>query len=137
MCKDGKQHPFKVHRVIAELFCPKPEHLKDISIEQLDVDHIDGNRENNNSHNLRWCTRKENSNYEGTKKRRSEAHKNTKVPNRWKKVYQYTLDGQLVNVFKSLVECRENGYCDSNVSECCRGRRYKTHKGFRWSYMPL
>ncbi len=51
---------FRIHRLVAYHFCPKPEHLKDISYEELQVNHKDGNKRNNNWWNLEWCTRKEN-----------------------------------------------------------------------------
>lgn len=42
-----------VHRLLAESFIPNPENLSD-------VDHIDGNRQNNSLTNLRWVTHGEN-----------------------------------------------------------------------------
>ena len=53
-----------------------------------------------------------------------------------KKVFQYTLDGKLVKVWESTMDCDRNGYCSPKVSSCCRGLR-KTHKGYKWSYEPL
>ena len=53
--------------------------------------------------------------------------------NRCKKLYQYTLDGRLIKVWKSAVETKLGR---SNIAACCNGRR-KTYKGFRWSYVPL
>lgn len=46
---------FKVHRLIMTTFCPID---KDIS--NLQINHIDGNKANNNINNLEWCTRSEN-----------------------------------------------------------------------------
>lgn len=42
-----------VHRLIAQTFIPNPENKED-------VNHIDGNRANNNVNNLEWTTRLEN-----------------------------------------------------------------------------
>lgn len=53
-----------------------------------------------------------------------------------KQVYQYTLDGELVKVWPSTMECNRNGYGQGNVSACCRGK-LKKYKGYRWSYSPI
>ena len=50
-----------------------------------------------------------------------------------KKVYQYTLDGELVKIWKSAMDCGRNGYSQGNVSACCRGER-GTHKNYIWKY---
>lgn len=42
-----------IHRLLAECFIPNPENLSD-------VDHLDGNRQNNALSNLRWVTHGEN-----------------------------------------------------------------------------
>lgn len=53
-----------------------------------------------------------------------------------KQVYQYTLDGELVRIWKSTLECASNGFNQGHVAACCRGDE-KKHKGFKWSYVPL
>lgn len=134
VCKDGKLHPFKIHRVIAELFCEIPEHLKNVPIEQLDVDHKNGNRTDNRSCNLRWCTRRENCNYELSKNNKSNSHKDTIVPNRWKKVVQYTKDGVVIKEWESITSA-SNGTntLASSISNCCKGKA-KTANNFQWKY---
>ena len=67
--KNGKRQPYRVNRVIAYLFVAKPEHLKNIPYEELQVGHYDINKKNNNSCNLYWCTSKENNNNPLTKEK--------------------------------------------------------------------
>ena len=45
----GKRVSLKGHRLVAEHFIPNPNNLPMIN-------HIDGNKENNNVNNLEWCT---------------------------------------------------------------------------------
>ena len=58
----GRQHPFPVHRLILETFVPVED------MDKLQVDHIDGDKTNNNINNLRWTTCKENINNPNTLK---------------------------------------------------------------------
>ena len=53
--KNGKYNKFKVHRLVALHYIPNPDN-------KPCVDHIDGNKLNNNVENLRWVTHQENDN---------------------------------------------------------------------------
>ena len=55
LCKDGVGKNHKTHRLVAELFIPKPN-----SDTKLEVDHIDKDKRNNIATNLRWVTPQQN-----------------------------------------------------------------------------
>lgn len=113
-----------------------------------DVHHIDGNPLNNSIYNLELISHEEHIDIHRDEKREimkkrflgkkpwnkgkhiSEEQKE-KIS---KKVAQYTIDGELVKIWKSTMECGRNGFCQAHVAACCRGER-KTHKGFIWKYI--
>ena len=51
--KDGERKLKKIHRLVAEAFIPNPSNLPQI-------DHKDGNKNNNSASNLEWVTGEEN-----------------------------------------------------------------------------
>jgi hypothetical protein len=53
MCVDGKKRTFYLHRLVAHFFCYNPDRLPQ-------VNHIDGDKANNNHDNLEWVTNLEN-----------------------------------------------------------------------------
>jgi len=53
LCKDGNSELVYVHRLVAEAYIPNPEN-------KPMVNHIDGNKQNNNVGNLEWVTGYEN-----------------------------------------------------------------------------
>lgn len=62
-----------------------------------------------------------------------------KPPQPQKKIYQYTLDRQLVKIWESVNEAAKSlGFSSSHISSCANGYYgRKTHKGYRWSFEPL
>ena len=53
------------------------------------------------------------------------------------KVYQYTLNNELVAEHHAInAACINSEFNSSGISNCARGHR-KSYKGFKWSYTPL
>ena len=72
LCKNGKQKPFSVHRLVAQAFLLNPNNLPV-------VNHKDENKLNNNVENLEWCTVAYNNTY-GTKIERARKKSKGKKP---------------------------------------------------------
>lgn len=132
LTKNAKGKAFRVHRLVAEAFIPNPCNYPIIN-------HKDENKLNNNVNNLEWCTYSYNTTYNNSMARRQ----NTKNKNRSygceKKVYQYSIDGHLIKIWKSLIEVsRELHVPWGNIANCCRGTKYRhTAYGYKWSYKPI
>ena len=56
LCKDGKMHYKRVHRLVASAFIPNPNNYPIIN-------HIDENPSNNCVSNLEWCSKSYNTKY--------------------------------------------------------------------------
>ena len=50
---EGEKHTYKLHREVAKAFIPNPNSLPQ-------VNHKDGNKDNNSMANLEWCTNRDN-----------------------------------------------------------------------------
>ncbi len=123
---NGKRKTIGVHRLIYLTFFGSIPY-------GMHINHIDENKLNNNLNNLNLLTPRENYNWGTRNKRITKTMTNGKTS---KKVYQYTLDGELVRVWPSTMECNRNGFNHSHIAECCRGVKPQ-YRGFIWSYSPL
>lgn len=117
----GERKTFLVHRLVAKAFVKgyKPG---------LEVNHIDGDKLNNNYLNLEWVTHGENL---------SHKFKVLKVENKGGieriKVNQF-LNGKIVNTFNSINEASRFTKIDaSQISACIKKKpKYQTAGGYKW-----
>lgn len=139
---DGKATLKPVHRLIAEAFIPNPD-------KKPFIDHRNTIRTDNSISNLHWVTQKENCNnpksIEKYKKltpprgcMKGKHHSKETKEKLSKKVYQYTLDGQLIKIWDSTMECGKNGFPSPIVSLACNKKYIREgnniYKGFIWKY---
>ena len=114
---DGKQKSRTVHRLVATAFIPNPKNLPEIN-------HIDGNKKNNNVSNLEWCDRRHNATHAVQNKLSTEFGQ--------RKVICVELNKE----FNSVTEA-ENwvGVKGSRISNVCKLKRgCKTCGGYHWRY---
>jgi hypothetical protein len=116
--KKGISRTFYVHRIVATHF------LKKVG-ENLNVNHLDGNRENNKVENLEWLTQKENVHhgFRYGKINRKYSEKKIALILKTRKVY-----------FSSITQAEfMTGIKRSSISKCCNGK-HTTAGGLKWEF---
>ena len=125
---------FWLHRVVAAYFCENPEN-------KAQVNHIDGNKENNSAENLEWCTCTENQRH-----RIDVLKKDCKGENN----PMYGMTGEKSPTFKGYIlqidaktdeivgryagsgeAARQTGFKMSGINQAACGYA-KTYKGYKW-----
>lgn len=111
----------RVHRLVLETFNPVE------GMEDLEVNHLDECKTNNNLSNLCWCSKLENIRY-GTGSQRS-------ALKRSKPVEQLTKQGVVVATYPSISEAsRQTGAEKTRISMCCNGKAMST-QGYKWRFV--
>lgn len=122
LSNNGKNFHTRVHRVVAKAFIPNPENKKQIN-------HIDGNKQNNNVSNLEWCTQSEN-----IRHRINILGVRLTNNKKSKPVIQYDMEMNIIKEYPSAKEAmRQTKMSQGHISECCRGE-IKQYNGFIWKY---
>ena len=116
---NGKQKRMRVHRLVAEAYIENP-------FNKPYVNHIDGNRGNNNVKNLEWVTPSENTQHAV----RTGLFKSGVA----RAVIQYDLDGNEMMTYESASEAaRQTGGSQAHITQCCKRQR-ETDNDYQWRY---
>ena len=115
--KKEKKNSLGVHILVAKTYLPNTDHLPE-------VNHIDGNKDNNCVDNLEWITKSDNCQH---------AH-DTGLNKISRPVNKYTFEGEFIQRYKSVKEAaKENDiYTKSIIRSCKKKRAFKT--GDRYFY---
>lgn len=160
LCKNGVVYNKHIHRLVAETFIQNDEnkpcidHINTIKTDNR-VENLRWVTQKENLNNPITLTnfskaQKGKTITEETRKRMSEASKGRHHSEETKKkmsqlmlnnnkmskqVCQYTLDGDLVAVWKSTMDCERNGFSHTCVIKCCKGTYgIITYKNYIWKY---
>lgn len=129
--KNGKYKNKLLHRIIAETFLENPNGYKE-------VNHIDGNKDNNKVSNLEWCDRKQNMQaaiksglWVSPNKGKFGSDSSKAKPVKMISPETY----EVLRVFGSIIEGanffgKTNG---GSISSCCNKKRKLAH-GYIWEY---
>lgn len=114
--KNKKYYSRQIHRLVAITFIPNPNN-------EPQVNHIDGNKENNTVYNLEWCNNQYN-----------QTHAINNGLRAFKPVIQYSKDGVFIRKWIRATEASKTLCIDvSHIGQACKGKR-KTAGGFKWGY---
>ena len=133
--KGKNQKSIGVHRLVALVFIPNPDNLPQ-------VNHIDGNKQNNKIDNLEWCSQSENVRH-AIRQHPIQLAPMLKYNSELRPIplLQMKKDGTIINRFKSGAEAsRVTGICCRNILQAAhgtdngRGFKRKSAGGYIWRF---
>lgn len=124
----GSEKAYSVHRLVAKYFIDNP-------LNKPCVNHLDGNKQNNNIKNLEWCTYSENERYSykflGKKPSKTGLGIHGLDKPQAKQVALIDIDGNIKEVFESAYHASKKikNTIISKINSVCCGIQ-KTHRGY-------
>lgn len=117
--KNGRKHDKFIHRLVGETFLNNPTNRNEIN-------HIDGNKNNNHVDNLEWCTRSENISHAFNTNLKTPSGG---LPSKKMRVMETGV------IYESAYTCAKDLDLDQrHINHCLTGKR-KSHKGYHFEYV--
>lgn len=128
LSKGGECRQYRVHRLVASAFIPNEAGLPE-------VNHIDGDKDNNAAANLEWCTRAENNAHAVHKGLRDLLPMQQKASLSNRRPVRFLLDGSEVGRFPSIrYASLVSGIAPSSISAAVVGKTASCD-GYRVEYV--
>lgn len=123
--KDKVAKNYTIHRLVAIAFIENKNNYKE-------VNHIDGNKLNNNATNLEWCTKSHNIKHAyRTGLNKARIGKNNEQS---KKVIQYDKNMNKIKIWECISDIERKLKIDHSTVIRCAKHKQKTAGGYKWEY---